>query len=716
MSHLNTDREGKDIVNEVGREASNAATTAVRRGTQKAISAVKKKGKAKAGKKAGKSIFNLIKKILTWIGNAIAGMSPEFLSVILAIIVVYAMIAALIANSQGVTSAVRLTAEGQAIMRLFEAYADEKYRAFGELDDESRFGVGKNSGLRASRGIDNPDSERNKYKQVLDFVEQNEYQYELCAIWKIVYREMYAENHYRENSDLIDTSQAYGWESSEDAYKTLIQTYYTEDHGTENVRVGFESTYQPDDYPGNVYHQYYVNEAFKACLEAFIDENGNYILPITSLNEEITQANQDNTNASTTSGSNTAYTTPVSHVTRLSNDISAADYGSYLTNKIISNLDRGLRERISFKNPDNGTEYDGLEINYYSEVIAFHYYVDNTDNSIAPEDYNISDREVLADLKTKISASAAGFLEYTTAGNAESLILLARAQKGNHGQKYCDALFGGQLVDWCSIYAGWLLQEGGHIDISSYGWSAGVGVWEDNMKSKGLFRRRAEYTPKPGDVVFFGSDTYRTHVGIVIEVYEDSFLTSEGNTSASPGSGAYCSRSIVDEHTYSFDSTYVHGYGLITYDSALAGGNAMIHSTQSDPNYKCVSFRQWAGRDLTARERRIIEETVSGEFGNDYNGSVMIAQCIRDALVYGDCDKPANIPSRMGYDGYYAWNGKEPTSIAKDAVKYIFDQGGMGVKHRVLYMYNPTICTSAWHESQNYICSVGDVRFFDRWN
>ena len=37
------------------------------------------------------------------------------------------------------------------------------------------------------------------------------------------------------------------------------------------------------------------------------------------------------------------------------------------------------------------------------------------------------------------------------------------------------------------------------------------------------------------------------------------------------------------------------------------------------------------------------------------------------------------------------------------------------VQHRILYMYNPLLVASEFHESQNYILTYEDVRFFDRW-
>ena len=49
------------------------------------------------------------------------------------------------------------------------------------------------------------------------------------------------------------------------------------------------------------------------------------------------------------------------------------------------------------------------------------------------------------------------------------------------------------------------------------------------------------------------------------------------------------------------------------------------------------------------------------------------------------------------------------------AVSYIFDENKDAVQHRIMYMYNPDMVQSAFHESQNYILTYQTVRFFDRW-
>lgn len=129
-------------------------------------------------------------------------------------------------------------------------------------------------------------------------------------------------------------------------------------------------------------------------------------------------------------------------------------------------------------------------------------------------------------------------------------------------------------------------------------------------------------------------------------------------------------------------------------------------SSGADSSYKNVKY------SLTNAERTELERIVTGEFGTDYIGSCLIAQCIRDALVYGKCSSPMSIRREFGYAGY----NTNVTANARNAVKFIFDEGGMAVQHRILVMYNPTYCYSSWHESQHFIVAYGGVRFFDYWS
>ena len=83
-----------------------------------------------------------------------------------------------------------------------------------------------------------------------------------------------------------------------------------------------------------------------------------------------------------------------------------------------------------------------------------------------------------------------------------------------------------------------------------------------------------------------------------------------------------------------------------------------------------------------------------------YTGCALIAQSIRDAMNRSNTTSIDRIISEYQYYGSTAY---APNQDVKNAVSFIFDQNGFYVG------------SSSWHESQNYITSIGNVRFFDLW-
>ena len=102
-----------------------------------------------------------------------------------------------------------------------------------------------------------------------------------------------------------------------------------------------------------------------------------------------------------------------------------------------------------------------------------------------------------------------------------------------------------------------------------------------------------------------------------------------------------------------------------------------------------------------------------GEFGSGgFVGAALIAQSVKDAMCFDGFTSVDKIIA----DYHYTGRTDIPANDAcKQAVRYIFDENHDAVQHRILYMYNPLIVDSEFHESQNYILTYEDVRFFDRW-
>ena len=111
---------------------------------------------------------------------------------------------------------------------------------------------------------------------------------------------------------------------------------------------------------------------------------------------------------------------------------------------------------------------------------------------------------------------------------------------------------------------------------------------------------------------------------------------------------------------------------------------------------------------LSSYDRAKLERLVMGEAGSTgYYGASLVAQCIRDAMVRSNTTSIDEIISDYGY---YGSTATEPNSAVKEAVSFIFDQGGSAVDHRIIVFY---IGQSAWHETQTFVTEYCGMRFFD---
>ena len=135
--------------------------------------------------------------------------------------------------------------------------------------------------------------------------------------------------------------------------------------------------------------------------------------------------------------------------------------------------------------------------------------------------------------------------------------------------------------------------------------------------------------------------------------------------------------------------------------SAGASNQFLIPIDRPDPNYK--------GRPLSVSDRQTLEGLVMGEWGNDYLGAVLVAQCIRDSMVKEGTNSTAVIKRKYGYTAPVKRN---VSSTVKKAVAFVFDEGGSGVQHPIYYFYASNIARGKWHETQNFVVQRKAVRFF----
>lgn len=672
--------EAKQTVQDAASVANNAArqlknvpqqTANAVKNTKKAIKNAKKAAKhiKRAAKLTGEAVKYLAT-ALKAIGSFIVANFPTVVCIIAAV-AMCAGILSIFANVNYNSYAVRLSQEARNIIAMFDSYfLDASYRLDGSVS------------------IADVDGDFSKYQKAYNYIKRNNYEYVLCAYWNVVVQNELSVAQFELMDE--DTRRFMNLDDSGDVYERIIN-FYCEKADDGGYIYGFYSALPERDYQGMQFHQYYTRHCMKACIDAFINSDGSYIEDLDTLK------------STAPADSNETTTVPSQ-----SEKGSIEDYSERLTELTINNF---------FENSDNNKGvarpfFINTENNGGSRVpIKAYLNLFNKNRGIILESdtETARDQKIKNDLINKIKRTASGYLSGNS--SADGVARLAHAQLGNDGTLYCNEVFG-QMADWCAIYACWLIENGGGVKRGEFYWSAGCETWKNNMHAQGLFYSAAEqqagyFSVRVGDVVFLDD---LNHVGVVIEITENGFMTSEGNTK----SNNYMT-SEVSEYEYSFSSDRIYGYGRINYpvvSELLSDGvNGIKTSGQVDPNYCSISFREYAGRDLTSQERTELERIITGEFGSSYEGSLLIAQCLRDALVYGYCDNVMSLRSKMGYDGY----SYDISDNAKDAVRKIFDNGEMAVQHRILVMYATNICESPWHEEQNFIVSCDKVRFFDYW-
>lgn len=176
------------------------------------------------------------------------------------------------------------------------------------------------------------------------------------------------------------------------------------------------------------------------------------------------------------------------------------------------------------------------------------------------------------------------------------------------------------------------------------------------------------------------------------EITKKAETTVSATTQAST-QALYYATAIPVETPASYEEQWNAGY-LVAIDNP-------------DTTYECAKVT------LTDEDRDLLERLCYGEFGSGgFIGAALIAQCVKDAMCFDGYPTVESVIKNCHYDGS---TEKGTSTACKQAVSYIFDQNKEAVQHRMMYMYNPTMVYSAFHESQNYILTYQNVRFFDRW-
>ena len=177
-----------------------------------------------------------------------------------------------------------------------------------------------------------------------------------------------------------------------------------------------------------------------------------------------------------------------------------------------------------------------------------------------------------------------------------------------------------------------------------------------------------------------------------------------GSSSSSESSDSSDSSADYSESSSSYyDDDY--SYSDSNTVSASGSGDYLLDIDNPDPNYVGYSV------SLNDEDRDMAGRILMGEAGGEgYIGMALVAQCIRDTYVNGNYSSIAQLLKQNGYYGSTSMSG---SSTAKEVVNYIFDQGGSAVQHNIRIFYATNMCSSSWHEAQEFVVQYNYVRFFN---
>ena len=111
---------------------------------------------------------------------------------------------------------------------------------------------------------------------------------------------------------------------------------------------------------------------------------------------------------------------------------------------------------------------------------------------------------------------------------------------------------------------------------------------------------------------------------------------------------------------------------------------------------------------LTDAERLEIAQVITAEAaGEPFAGKVAVAQCILQV-----CEDEGIRPPEALERYKYSSRRPEPTDEALEAVEAVFDFGHVATSEPIRYFYAPELIESAWHESQVYVMTINNHKFF----
>lgn len=204
-----------------------------------------------------------------------------------------------------------------------------------------------------------------------------------------------------------------------------------------------------------------------------------------------------------------------------------------------------------------------------------------------------------------VAASQIGYTEYPPNSN-----------KTKYGEWY-----GMNYEPWCDMFVSWCGAQVGALDIiGKFAYCPYHVTW---FKNRGQWKGR-DYTPKPGDIIFFANRSgVACHIGFVESVNGSTILTIEGNTAAgNNANGGQVQRRNRTLGTVG-SSWYVLGYGTPAYSGEEVDDDMKLTDVVTRPDGQKTTVENILGfTDVRIEEIRNMVEAIYNEVcRTDNNGA-----------------------------------------------------------------------------------------------
>lgn len=237
------------------------------------------------------------------------------------------------------------------------------------------------------------------------------------------------------------------------------------------------------------------------------------------------------------------------------------------------------------------------------------------------------------------------------------------------------AWYGSPYGDWCAMFTSFCMHYAG---VENVPLGAGCTTWIGELTEAGLYRAAGEYTPKPGDLIFFDWEYYEgapldsDHVGFVTQVIPATdetpaqIVTIEGNSTEQ-----------VEYNTYDLPDSTIIGY------AEMPQGENIILTYQGEDFTVTTTFGVDAGIPATA-QLQVVEILPGTEEYESY-----YAQAIESMVGQGTLESLEDVDVSFArfFDIHFLADGQsiEPTSSVDirityhDALTKAEDESGVAV-------------------------------------